>query len=316
MPYNGAGSFTAIPPPDYPAVPNTLILASSFNAVVNDILAGLTNCVTRDGQSPPTANLPMAARRHTGVGNAVADSDYAAWGQTKAFANALNGRLLAVQRFIGAGSYTYTPTAGADFLIIMMVGGGGGGGSAGACPVNNLAIGSGGGSGAYGLFYTTTVSTQTVVVGTGGTGGTAGSNNATYGTSSTFGTLASAQGGLPGETAGPSPIIFTAASLTYPVPPVASGPNVLATSSSVGAPGIASQNEAIGGAGGSNPMGAGGYPTTAVTTSVPGHSPGLYGYGGGGGGACNRNVTGGTISGANGGDGARGAVIVLEFGHA
>src|SRR5262249_14676577 len=34
-----------------------------------------------DGQGQPTANLPMASFRHTGVGNGVARSDYASLGQ-------------------------------------------------------------------------------------------------------------------------------------------------------------------------------------------------------------------------------------------
>lgn len=82
MPFNGSGTFVSLSAPDFPAVPGTLILASAFNANMNDVFNnGLTKCVTRDGQSPATANLPMGGFRHTGVGNAVADTDYAAFGQ-------------------------------------------------------------------------------------------------------------------------------------------------------------------------------------------------------------------------------------------
>jgi hypothetical protein len=42
---------------------------------------GFGNCLTRDGQGQPTPNLPMASFRHTGVGNGVARTDYAAMGQ-------------------------------------------------------------------------------------------------------------------------------------------------------------------------------------------------------------------------------------------
>ena len=44
---------------------------------------GFGNCLTRDGQGQPTANLPMAGFRHTGVQNAVNRTDYAAFGQVQ-----------------------------------------------------------------------------------------------------------------------------------------------------------------------------------------------------------------------------------------
>lgn len=85
MPFNGSGTFVSIPAPDFPALPGTTILASSFNANMNDIFTnGLTKCLTRDGQSPPTANLPMAGFKFTGIGNGTADSDSASLGQTMA----------------------------------------------------------------------------------------------------------------------------------------------------------------------------------------------------------------------------------------
>lgn len=83
MPFNGSGTFVSLAPPDFPAVPFTTILASMFNANLNDIFTnGLTKCLTRDGQSPPTANLPMAGFKFTSLGNGSADGDSAALGQT------------------------------------------------------------------------------------------------------------------------------------------------------------------------------------------------------------------------------------------
>lgn len=85
MPFNGSGTFVSLPAPDFPALPGTTILASAFNANMNDVfINGLTNCLTRDGQSPPTANLPMAGFKFTSLGNGVNDSDSAALGQTLA----------------------------------------------------------------------------------------------------------------------------------------------------------------------------------------------------------------------------------------
>lgn len=50
--------------------------ASKFDTHDQDIADGLSNCITKDGQTDPTANLPMATYKHTGVGDASARTDY------------------------------------------------------------------------------------------------------------------------------------------------------------------------------------------------------------------------------------------------
>lgn len=75
MPYNGVGLFTSLGAPTFPAVPNTYILASYFNATMNDIFTGLSAVMTRDGQSPMTANLPMGTNKITGLGAGTAPGD-------------------------------------------------------------------------------------------------------------------------------------------------------------------------------------------------------------------------------------------------
>lgn len=82
MAFNGSGVFV-VNSTGQPVVTGTTILASVFNAYTADVATALSNCVTRDGQSPATANLPMGTFRHTGVGNAVARTDYAAAGQAQ-----------------------------------------------------------------------------------------------------------------------------------------------------------------------------------------------------------------------------------------
>jgi hypothetical protein len=76
MPYNGSGVWSP-PAADFPAVAGTLIQATKFNNVINDIATGLSTALTKDGQTTVTANLPMAGFRHTGVGNATARDQYA-----------------------------------------------------------------------------------------------------------------------------------------------------------------------------------------------------------------------------------------------
>ena len=57
------------------------ITALNHDTHDQDIADGLTNCVTKDGQTTITANIPMAGFLHTNVGNATARNHYAAAGQ-------------------------------------------------------------------------------------------------------------------------------------------------------------------------------------------------------------------------------------------
>ncbi|CAB4188151.1 hypothetical protein UFOVP1165_44 [uncultured Caudovirales phage] len=81
MPYNGSGTFSPYTPGN-PRVAGTTIAVAAINATNTDIATGLSNAVTRDGQSPATANLPMGGFRHTGASNGVASTDYATVGQS------------------------------------------------------------------------------------------------------------------------------------------------------------------------------------------------------------------------------------------
>lgn len=80
MPFNGAGAYTP-PSSDFPAVANTLIESTKFNNVINDIATALSNCMTRDGQSPATANIPFGNFKATGLAVGTARTDAATLGQ-------------------------------------------------------------------------------------------------------------------------------------------------------------------------------------------------------------------------------------------
>jgi hypothetical protein len=83
MSWTGAGSFNRIYSWVADKAAGLNISSARMDADSNDIAAnGFGNCLTRDGQGQPTANLPMANFRHTGVGNGVARTDYASLGQT------------------------------------------------------------------------------------------------------------------------------------------------------------------------------------------------------------------------------------------
>lgn len=82
MAFNGSGVFSLVA--GNPVVTGTVISSTTHNNTMSDIANnGLTNCITKDGQTNPTANLKMATFRHTGVGNASARTDYAAAGQVQ-----------------------------------------------------------------------------------------------------------------------------------------------------------------------------------------------------------------------------------------
>jgi len=64
-------------------VSGTVISSTAVNSDFSDIAAALTQSLSKDGQTVPSANLPMGTYRHTGVGNAAARTDYAAAGQAQ-----------------------------------------------------------------------------------------------------------------------------------------------------------------------------------------------------------------------------------------
>lgn len=62
MPFNGTGVYSPPNPPIFPALSGELIRATDFNAIVNDLAAALSNCITKDNQSnTPTLTLGALA---------------------------------------------------------------------------------------------------------------------------------------------------------------------------------------------------------------------------------------------------------------
>lgn len=84
MPYNGNGTAVGVGRPQYPPQSNEIIYAAYFTTIINDILAMLTNAVTRDGQSPLSANLPANSKKIFGLAPGTADGDAISMGQSGA----------------------------------------------------------------------------------------------------------------------------------------------------------------------------------------------------------------------------------------
>jgi hypothetical protein len=83
MPFNGSGVFTRVYNWVNDAAANITITASRADGEDDGFATGLSTCITKNGQTTITANLPMATFRHTGVGDAVSRTDYASAGQTQ-----------------------------------------------------------------------------------------------------------------------------------------------------------------------------------------------------------------------------------------
>ncbi len=71
--FNGAGVF--LTPQGNPVVTGTVISSTTQNNTITDLSNGLTNCITKDGQSTPTNNIPLGNNKLTGLANATNPQD-------------------------------------------------------------------------------------------------------------------------------------------------------------------------------------------------------------------------------------------------
>lgn len=153
------------------------ITASRMDTQFNDAAQGFDNCVTRDGQSPATANIPLGGFKLTGLGAPTLAGDALSYG------TGTNASTLLVptrQVFLSGSAATYTTPAGCRQIRIRMVGGGGGGGgyngggpgSAGGDTLFNSIVARRGGGGGGGSSAPT--------FGSGGAGGTGGAGTASF----------------------------------------------------------------------------------------------------------------------------------------
>ena len=101
MPRNGSGTFVL--PAGNPVTTGTTISSTWANTTLSDISSALTTSISSDGQTTPTANLPMGGFAHTGVANASVRTQYASAAQVQ------DGAL----EYLGAVSGTDTITASA-----------------------------------------------------------------------------------------------------------------------------------------------------------------------------------------------------------
>lgn len=236
------------------------------------------------------------------------------------FVNTQRARtLLAIRSYsTGSGGVTYTPTSGTKVIRLRMVGGGGGtAGTAGLA--SSIDVCGGGASGAYLEWWldpgsNTSIAGGALVIGIGGIAGTAGGTVGGSGGNTAItiqGTTFTATGGGPGNRTGTGATNRQGSGGEGAAGSGASAAGTFASLSplalSVTQGGYATRYSlsfAIGGIGGSNPLGTGGRGTEG------GNSNGANGtgYGGGGGGSMSTtlNITGTA--------GTAGIIIIEEYG--
>lgn len=208
-------------------------------------------------------------------------------------ASPLAGQLSVVsQTFTTPGAFTYTPTAGMQYVEVELVGGGGGGGGV-ATALGLTSAASGGGAGGYAKFILSAAqvgASLAGVVGAGGAGGAAGNNNGTAGSSTTLATaapwtVAGGAGGLgSAAVAAPASNGVLGGAVT-----TGTGSILVTMTGGTSGNGAGSANFAYSGGGGSNSLAQGGIPiVNGNSQSLTGVSG--TGYGAGGSGANGINV--------------------------
>lgn len=81
MARNGSGTYVL--PAGNPVVTGTTISSTWANTTLGDMATALTGSIASDGQTTPSANLPMGNYAHTGVANATLRNMYASAGQVQ-----------------------------------------------------------------------------------------------------------------------------------------------------------------------------------------------------------------------------------------
>jgi hypothetical protein len=122
LPFNGSGIFGLAA--GNPVITGTTISSSWANNTLGDISAnGLTNCLTKDGQQTPIANIPLGGFRITNLGNGTALTDAANLSQiqnsTSTVLSSISGTgdaiiagsAPAITAYTAGQEFTYTPTS-------------------------------------------------------------------------------------------------------------------------------------------------------------------------------------------------------------
>ncbi|MGE7137958.1 hypothetical protein ACQKIE_10055 [Luteibacter sp. NPDC031894] len=223
------------------------------------------------------AYLSKRANTNKQPGAAGSTNDWGRWSVTRdEFDAGTVGRLLGPPKIItSSGPFNESP--GTKAILVALVGGGGGSPGVAATGSGQWGGSGGGGGGAFAIgYYTAGFSGAMVTIGTGGSAGTGGAGAGKGGTTS-FGSLLSVEGGLPGSssvlstsvtaalmTGGLGGSSITGSGIVYKATGASGGRCFLLPNSQLGGDGGGSGNGGEGGPGLGN----------SSTTSNAGVSPG------------------------------------------
>lgn len=113
MPYNGTGIFNRVYQWVNDAALGIFVDATRTDTDSNDIAAGLTNCVTRDGQSPWLANLPAGGFKITNLATGTQPTDSVNYAQVFV-APVFTGGITYSGGMTGSGGMTITGAVDLD----------------------------------------------------------------------------------------------------------------------------------------------------------------------------------------------------------
>ena len=119
MSYNGSGTFN-INSAGQPVVSGTVISSTAFNALTADLGTGLSTALTKDGQTTPTANIPMGTFKITGLGAGTVATDAVRLGQLQNFSTNTLITVAGTDTITGTVSPSLTAyTAGQIFSFVV-----------------------------------------------------------------------------------------------------------------------------------------------------------------------------------------------------
>lgn len=121
MSFNGSGVFQ-INTAGQPVVSGTVISATAFNALTADLATGLSTCLTKDGQTNPTANLPMANYKFTGMGAGSDATDSANLSQVQSTVVKLIGSVSGTDTITGSLTPALTAYAAGQMFYFVAAG--------------------------------------------------------------------------------------------------------------------------------------------------------------------------------------------------
>ena len=121
MSYNGSGTFV-INTAGQPVVSGTVISSTAFNALTADLATGLSTAITKDGQTTPTANIPMGNNKITGLAVGTAATDAANLSQVQSTAAKLVNSVSGVDTITGTMSPTLAAYAAGQMFYFVAAG--------------------------------------------------------------------------------------------------------------------------------------------------------------------------------------------------